>query len=695
MVVTEENFVFDNLYCMALCLAKTKDVSLSQVQRQLLGSLSGGIENVQNLPFNHNVRSALLATGIYVLHSNGQNVEPLTDYLNAAFSALPHVRWFDDAAVNKSDKVTIYEQFTFCFNTIISDISAHFPHVRDEVVKAQVDLMLKLTNEICSYGSYTGHSELENGEHADQTTDDASIDSKVDLMKLVSMLIGLVRSLGRFSSKIQFPLIEQIFPLPFKLKPSTGADFSELMKPSKLSTDVSNWFWNESYKIDSTTYSSVESMAKKVFSKHGSSFINDKTDFTSGSLLVFCFDEIRTITNCIKKLLNVAVLTRLDKFSCQVFLSAELRKFPYRTISETLVLVCLTLLKDILLPYSSIHDKETPIPDSFANEINSFVLEQFKRGQESIAQKSSFEDRRLITLHAGTTATHRNILDKDSMVNRVKMLVIANSVCLELIVWSAIDENDGDMICHMPVNVVALEALGGMAEKFPNLSNTFIIRLLCRFLLDPCPILVKLDDEKGYEKKLSRETNQREEQQLARRKAGMTSLRSAAMDSLTRALRSALVVDKSSVQACLAALSSRLYMVATEADNNSILVSENTIMTLGKIGVAFVDYDSCSELILQIFLQRFSNPPSSQDSLIIASLGNMWIAGTRSIYDGIMKLFTRVTIESSNRIYSPEPDNTEHKFSHVSLAVDNALARIASSLTQEEDKMTFLIRLFL
>lgn len=125
-------------------------------------------------------------------------------------------------------------------------------------------------------------------------------------------------------------------------------------------------------------------------------------------------------------------------------------------------------------------------------------------------------------------------MEKENVVNRMKMLVIANSICLELIVWSAIDENgtsgtdyakheqemeclhthyslDGDMVCttisekmwqphkhvlaQMPVNVAALEALGGMAEKFPSLANTFVIRLLCKFLLDPCPVLAKLASE--------------------------------------------------------------------------------------------------------------------------------------------------------------------------------------------------------
>lgn len=68
-------------------------------------------------------------------------------------------------------------------------------------------------------------------------------------------------------------------------------------------------------------------------------------------------------------------------------------------------------------------------------------MELFKRGQENIIQKSMIEDKRLITIPGSNGRTHFNILDKDAVVNRVKMLVIANSICLELIVWSAIDEN--------------------------------------------------------------------------------------------------------------------------------------------------------------------------------------------------------------------------------------------------------------
>ena len=74
---------------------------------------------------------------------------------------------------------------------------------------------------------------------------------------------------------------------------------------------------------------------------------------------------------------------------------------------------------------------------------------------------------------------------------------------------------------------------------------------------------------------------------------GLSSLRAAAMDSLCRyatgyiftliyttfrALKSALIVDHSSVQACLANISSKLYMVAAATDTYAVVVCTHRSM---------------------------------------------------------------------------------------------------------------------
>lgn len=64
----------------------------------------------------------------------------------------------------------------------------------------------------------------------------------------------------------------------------------------------------------------------------------------------------------------------------------------------------------------------------------------FNHGQELlITNRSTMEDRRTAAIFHSNN--HLNVIEKDMIVNRTKMLVIANSVCLQLIVWSAVDEN--------------------------------------------------------------------------------------------------------------------------------------------------------------------------------------------------------------------------------------------------------------
>ncbi|CAO2398546.1 PhosphoInositide Four Kinase (PI-4 Kinase) [Caenorhabditis elegans] len=99
-------------------------------------------------------------------------------------------------------------------------------------------------------------------------------------------------------------------------------------------------------------------------------------------------------------------------------------------------------------------------------------------------------------------------------------------------------------------------------------------------------------------------------------------------------------------------------------------------------------------MVVQIYLQRFANPPSQLDVTMIRCLAEMWIAGARSIYENVWKLFTQICIESSNRVYSQgNNESNDQRYTHVSLAVDVAMSRMAAGVANEDDKMTLLVRL--
>ena len=77
-----------------------------------------------------------------------------------------------------------------------------------------------------------------------------------------------------------------------------------------------------------------------------------------------------------------------------------------------------------------------------------------------------------------------------------------------------------------------------------------------------------------------------------------------------------------------------------------------------------MDCENTPDLVMQIFLQRFCNPPSNQDPLIIQCMADMVVAGASSIYDSVMKLFVQITVESSNRVYNSDADSGENRYGY-------------------------------
>ena len=92
---------------------------------------------------------------------------------------------------------------------------------------------------------------------------------------------------------------------------------------------------------------------------------------------------------------------------------------------------------------------------------------------------------------------------------RYHLTVQANAVCVDLLVWAAVDEataesvlyrladkihsRDGNnlIVAHLPLLLVCLRGLGRLADKFPSLSS-LVIGHLRDFLVIPSPILLQL-----------------------------------------------------------------------------------------------------------------------------------------------------------------------------------------------------------
>lgn len=114
------------------------------------------------------------------------------------------------------------EKFSFCLNTLLSDVASKQQSLREEVITAQIELMSNLTKAV----------------HKCHENKDYNAVSKLQLCKsTVPCLIGLARSMGRYAT-VDPPLLCRLFPQPpspVKTKePEPNFEYSTLDKKRRF-----------------------------------------------------------------------------------------------------------------------------------------------------------------------------------------------------------------------------------------------------------------------------------------------------------------------------------------------------------------------------------------------------------------------------------------------------------------------------
>lgn len=244
---------------------------------------------------------------------------------------------------------------------------------------------------------------------------------------------------------------------------------------------------------------------------------------------------------------------------------------------------------------------------------------------------------------------------------------------------------------QLPI-VNCLDGFGNLADTDPSIAD-LCLAAIKDFLLKPSPILLKLhrlcNSEKGPNPSGGDGKNLRS---LAN---SLDTLRQVAIRNLTRCLRAASIKGPHCVKALIASMSNRLYQ-AEKSETEISLISVNIVLALGHIAVALSDVNKTMESILQFFQQRFCQPPSPVDSIIVEQLGKMILVPQRDhvIFEEIMRMLTTITLESSSA-YSlrTKSDPSNQGYRHVSLAVINILTMVAANLTDRADQEEFLIRI--
>lgn len=330
------------------------------------------------------------------------------------------------------------EKFAFCLNTILSDIAVRCPSNCEAIIANQVETLNTLTNLIKA------------------NRDNGSVPPITLCKATVPLFLGLARAMGRFSQSDP-PLLCLLFP-----KPKKTLDKAPMMMPmgghnspngiitaagghdrrtfrSIISRSMSSSLILDSNGGGGATGPAKEPLHKQLglrkhispfdsatyfFTKYGSSF-NQFPNMRFGDQspvyhkIQFPIQHLQTIFAISKKILTKDILEYLDEQAGDIYaLHGARTAYGYKTFSETINLVMVTLMRELL-------QNENDLPAPFTKDVQEFVKRIYLNGQTELQL---------------TKQTTEENAKEHPLVNKYKINVLANAACVDLLVWAVGDE---------------------------------------------------------------------------------------------------------------------------------------------------------------------------------------------------------------------------------------------------------------
>jgi len=464
------------------------------------------------------------------------------------------------------------------------------------------------------------------------------------------------------------------------------------------------------------------------------SSINNAANSHQFDYPVELFEELFELT---KEILCKDFLHFADKVGAEGYKAAGggcIKKFPYKTLSETLHLVFVSMLRELV-----VNCKMSGLPSGspLARDVAAFTRAIFLAGQNELLSKD-YEQAKEEKEGGGEGGGEGAA---GPTVNRFKMNVLTNAVCVDILVWATDDENEADnlvvrltdkisqtshklIFAHMPLITVCIECLGKLAEKFPGLAkqSTDCLR---EFLTSPSALMTRLNrlantlaaekpkvlpsvfvtESESSQSIRSFGNNQQKTTAAAaassyahsintraeRAQEAFERLREYAIQNLCASVKAQLAHDPNSIRALVSAITTRLFHLDNMRDKNWSLSSSNAILALGHIAVTLNSSEENMRAILKFLLQWFDQNSSQHNTLLIDQMGCMLIACKTKddvVYVEVMKKFKEIIREACIVVHQPnhaatsaaaaQNNDRKCKYQRCSGAVINALGNIAA-----------------